>query len=71
MTDPLPADVLEKKAVEQRSRLHNSVAELRTTVRESFDVKRTARENLWPAASALSLVALVFGYSLASIFTAD
>lgn len=72
MTQPLPTDVLEQRAADQRRRLHNSVVELRASVRsevrEKLNVKKAAREHLWPAAGALSLVGLVLGYGLAGIF---
>ena len=50
MTNPLPADMLEECAAEQRSRLHNSLAGLRSSVRDRLDVKRNLSENFWPAA---------------------
>jgi len=71
MTNPLPAEVLEQRAVEQRRRLHDSVAELRSTVRQRLDVKRTAREHFWPVAAVVSLAMLLLGYGVASIFRAD
>jgi len=71
MTNPLPAEVLEQRALEQRRRLHNSVAELRSTVRERLDVKRTVREHFWPVASVASLAMLLLGYRVAGIFRAD
>lgn len=71
MTNPLPAEVLEQRAVEQRRRLHDSVAELRRTVRQRLDVKQTAREHFWPVASVVSLAMLLLGYGVASIFKVD
>jgi hypothetical protein len=71
MTNPLPAEVLEQRAVEQRRRLHDSVAELRSTVRQRLDVKRTAREHFWPVASVVSLAMLLLGYGMASILRRD
>jgi hypothetical protein len=75
MTNSLPADVLEQRAAEQRRRLHNSVSELRTTVRqrvrEKLDVKRNARHYLWPATGGVSLLALMLGYGVAGMFTRD
>ncbi len=72
MTQPLPTDVLEQRAAEQRRRLHNSVVELRTTVRnevrEKLNVNKAAREHFWPAAGALSVIGLVLGYGLAGVF---
>ena len=71
MTAPLPVDVLEQRAAEQRQRLHNSVTELRGTVRQRLDVRRNARENFWPVASVVSLIALLLGYGMTGFFTAD
>ena len=69
----LPVEVLEERAEEQRRKLHNSVSELRSTVRdtvrERLDVKRQLRRRFWPATAAVSLVALLMGYSTAAIFT--
>ena len=67
----VPVDVLEKRAAEQRRELHNSVIELRQTVRERLDVKRNVREHLWPTAGAMALLGLVLGYSLTGIFTGE
>jgi len=65
----LPTDVLEQRAVEQRRRLHDTVSELRTqvreTVREKLDVQRHAREHVWPATGAAAVISLVAGYGLA------
>lgn len=69
MTKPLPADVLEAKAATQRRQLHDSVTDLRTTLRETFDVKRQARNYLAPAAGATAFVGLLLGYTVAGIFT--
>jgi hypothetical protein len=71
MTNPLPAEVLEQNAADQRRRLHNSVTELRSTVRERLDVERAARENFWPVASAVSLAMLLLGYGMARFFSSD
>ena len=71
MTNPLPAEVLEQRAAEQRARLHSSVADLRTAVRDRLDVKRTARENFGRLAPAVSLAMLALGYGIAGLFTSD
>ena len=69
----MPVEVLEQRAAEQRRKIHNSVSELkrsvRQTVRERLDVKRYARTYLWPAASAVSLLGMVVGYGIAGVFT--
>lgn len=71
MTNSIPNDVLEQRAEEQRRRLHDSVLQLKSSMRERLDVKRNAREFFWPAAGVLSLVGLVLGYGLTGIFTRD
>jgi hypothetical protein len=70
MTNNLPAtEVLEARAAEQRRQLHNSVTELKSTLRETLDVKKAAREHLVPAAGLAALVGLALGYSLTAVFT--
>jgi ElaB/YqjD/DUF883 family membrane-anchored ribosome-binding protein len=71
MNSGVPVDMLERRAAEQRRQLHDSVSELRETVKEKLDVKRNVREHLWPAAGAVALIGLVLGYSLSGIFTRD
>jgi len=71
MTNPLPAEVLEQRAAEQRRRLHDTVTELRSTVRERLYVKRAARENFWPVASVVSLAMLLLGYGMARFSSSD
>ena len=72
-TNSLSSEVLEQRAAEQRRRLHNTVSELRTTVRgtvrEKLDVKTNAREYMLPASATLVLIGLVFGYGFAGMFT--
>ncbi len=69
----LPTDVLEERAAEQRRRLHNSVSELRSSVREKLDVKRNVKEysqeHFMPAVAGVGFVGLVLGYVFAGIFT--
>ncbi|HWR16027.1 MAG TPA: hypothetical protein VN577_14455 [Terriglobales bacterium] len=73
MTTPIspdvPTDILEQQAAEQRRRIHNTVSELRTqvksTVREKLDVRRHAREYVWPASAAVAILGLLFGYGTA------
>ena len=75
MTAGIPVDILERRAEEQRRQLHNSVAELRETVkekvREKLDVKRNVRDHLLPAAGVLALFGLIVGYSVTGVFTRD
>jgi hypothetical protein len=74
MTQPsLPAEILEKRAAEQRRSLHNNVQQLRSVVRhevqERTDVKRNVRRHFAPIAGASAVLALAFGYGAAGIFT--
>lgn len=71
MNSALPVDVLERKAAEQRRQIHDSVVELRHSVKERLDVKRNVREHLWAVSGALALVGLALGYAVAGVFTRD
>ena len=71
MNSAIPVDVLEKRAADQRRQLHNSVSELRHSVRERLDLKRNLREHLWAASGVMGVVGLVVGYALTGVFTAD
>ncbi len=66
---PAPTDVLELRAAEQRRRIHNSVSELRTQMRDKLDIKKNAQEYVWPASGVVGLIGLVLGYGVAGIFT--
>jgi len=69
MTRSMPVDVLEERAADQRRQLHDTVVELKSSLRESLDIRRTAREYLLPAAGAAASLGLVLGYGLTGIFT--
>lgn len=62
-------EVLEARAAEQRRQLHQSVGELRASLREKLDVKRNARQHLAPAAGVAALAGLMLGYTLTGVFT--
>jgi len=67
-----PVETLELKAMQERSRLHQSVEELKahyTAAREKLDVKKNARQHLLGATVAVSVFGLVTGYAFAGIFT--
>ncbi len=66
----VPSNVLELRAAEQRRRIHNSIAELKDTVRERADIRKVARQYLWPAAGVAAVAGLVLGYGMGGIFTA-
>jgi hypothetical protein len=71
MTEGIPLDVLEKRAADQRRQLHDTVIELRHTVKEKLDVKRNVRNHLGVVAGAMALAGLALGYTVAGIFTTD
>lgn len=66
---PVATDALELRAQEQRRRLHNSVAELRSELREKLDVRKNVREYIVPASAGVAVVGLVLGFGIAGIFT--
>jgi hypothetical protein len=71
MNSGVPVEVLERRAAEQRQQLHQSVVELKDSVRDRLDVKRNMRDHLWGVSGGLAVVGLVLGYSVAGIFTRD
>jgi len=71
MTEGIPVDVLEKQAADQRRQLHDTVTELRHTVKEKLDVKRNVRNHLGVVAGAMALAGLALGYTVAGVFTTD
>ena len=64
-----PTEILEKRAAEQRMRLHESVSELRTQVHQTLDPNRAARRYFRPLAGAVGTLAFLAGYGVAAIFT--
>lgn len=72
MTSGLPTDVLEQRAAEQRRRLHNTVAEMRSTVREKMDVRKNvdhySRQYFPQAVAAVGTVGLAVGWALGGMF---
>lgn len=67
----LPVDILESRAQEQRAKLHQHVEELRTTVRQTFDTKKLARQYLWPTVGLAAIFSLVLGYAVTGAVTRD
>ena len=66
-----PFGTLESHAQAQRIKLHNDVVELRSSVRQTLDAKKLAREYLWPVVGTASVVGLLLGYGLTGIFRRD
>ena len=64
----MPTDVLERRAVEQRHRLHDSVVGLREELKERLDSKKIARKHLPQAATAAGVLGLLLGYAAAAVF---
>jgi hypothetical protein len=71
MTSSMPVDILEERAADQRRQLHNTVAELKSSLRESLDLRRNARQYLLPAAGLAAVIGLFLGYGLTGMFTRD
>lgn len=69
MTNPFPDAELEQRAATQRQRLHDSVVELRTTVRGRLDVQHVAQTYVWQGSAVAGLIALALGYAVAGAFT--
>ena len=64
----LPSYDLELKAADQRRRLHKTVAELRSRMKEDLDVKKRVREHLGAASAVTAVCGLGLGYSLTGLF---
>jgi len=67
----LPLETLISQAEQQRSRIHNDIADLRSSLRQAMDAKKLARENLRPALGIAGIVGLIAGYSFAGMFVRD
>lgn len=65
---PIPSHDLELKAADERRRLHGSVVELKSHVRERLDIKKNASKNLGFAGGVAAVFGLLSGYLLAGIF---
>jgi hypothetical protein len=59
---------LEKKAQEERQRLHSSVAELRSCLSDAIDVRKKTRARLGWASGVATILGLTMGYSFTGIF---
>ncbi|PYX10764.1 MAG: hypothetical protein DMG88_01110 [Acidobacteria bacterium] len=65
----IPSSDLELRAADERRRLHSSVTELKSRVRETLDVKRNVRKHVVLGSSIVALLSLIVGYGFAGIFT--
>jgi hypothetical protein len=61
-------DSLEMRAREQRKQIHNSVQELRSSVKEKLDPKRNARLYFPQLSTVAALLGLSAGYVAGGIF---
>jgi ElaB/YqjD/DUF883 family membrane-anchored ribosome-binding protein len=68
-------DTLQQRAAEQRTKLHQSVTDLKqlktsveANVREKLDPKRQAREHFWAAAGIAAFLGLMLGHGIAGVF---
>jgi hypothetical protein len=62
---------LEKKAEQERQRLHSSVAELRSCLSEAIDVRKNTRAHLGWASGIATILGLTMGYSFTGIFVRE
>ncbi len=65
----IPSSDLELRAADERRRLHSSVVELKSRVRETLDVKRNARKHVLLGSGIAASLSLILGYGFAGIFT--
>ena len=76
----LPPDELERRAAQQRERIHESVGDLKSSltglkadvehkIRERLDPQKFARQHLWQLAAGASAFALIAGYGVTGMFT--
>ena len=72
MSESLPAEILEQRAAEQRRRLHSTVSELRSTVKDRLDVRRNAedytRQHYPRTAAAAGALGLALGWLVGGAF---
>ena len=64
----LPDYDLQMKAAEERKRLHNSVAELRSRMHEDLNVEKLVRGRLAPICAVSAAFALGAGYLITGAF---
>ena len=80
LSSQMPPQDLERRAAEQRERLHDSVGELKSSltelkskveenIRGRLDPKKFARRHLWQLAAGVSAFALIAGFGVAGMFT--
>lgn len=72
MSESLPSDILEQRAAEQRRRIHASVSQLRSTVKERWDVRRNAeqyvRHHPLQSGAAAGVLGLALGWVVGGAF---
>lgn len=64
----LPSHDLQLKAAEDRKRLHNSVAELRSRVHQDLRLEELVRARLGPICAVSAAVGLSAGYLITGAF---
>jgi len=69
MSSNIPSYTLEMRAADQRRRLHSSVVELRSKVREKMNVKQVARQYVPALSGAAALFGMLLGYGFTGMFT--
>ncbi|HZP61848.1 MAG TPA: hypothetical protein VFB28_00425 [Terriglobales bacterium] len=67
-----PIDVLELRALEQRSQLHQTAADLRAKIshtRDQLNISKQARNHRVAASIIAAVLGLASGYGFAGLFT--
>ena len=67
-----PVEALELKAMQERSKLHASIEELKdhyAAAKQKLDVKQNVKQHMTSAAVVVGVVGLLSGYAVAGAFT--
>lgn len=65
--DNLPSYDLELKAADERQRLHATMEELRSSIKDTLDVNKNVREHLGTFCGVAAVIGLVSGYAITGI----
>ncbi len=64
----LDSQALEITAQEQRTRIHESISELRNQMHDTLNVRQRVRDYLLPASAAVAGLGIMLGFGIAGIF---
>jgi hypothetical protein len=69
MNLPVPVDLLEERAAEERRNLRRDLKNVKYTWEHKLNIKQNLREHLWQAAGISALVSGALGYAAAGLLT--